>query len=106
MRVLDFLTHPPYQYNLCKTGHRFSFAPSAIYHHWPESLRALPRNAQVVPPDVDPDEFDVVIVATREQYAAVEGRASPRRIVFLSHTILHPWDRELFATLPEEVEIV
>lgn len=106
MRVLDFLTHPPYQYNLCKTGHRFSFAPSHIYQAWDEALRPLPPNAQVVSPDLDPADFDVVIAATRQQYHTVRGRVSSRRIVFISHTILHPWDREFFAALPEEVEIV
>ena len=106
MGVLDFLTHPPFQHDLAKTGHEFTLAPSAIYGAWPEELRPLPPNATVADAVPDPADFDVVVVATREQYAAVEGRADPRRIIFLSHTILHPWDRQFFADLPAQVEVV
>ncbi len=70
------------------------------------ALRPVPANAEVVPADVDPSQFDVVIVATREQYLTVCDRVAPDRIIFISHTVLHPWDREFFAALPEEVEVV
>jgi len=106
VRILDFLTHPPFQHLLAKTGHEFTFAPSEIYAGWPQQLRSLPRNAVVADACPNPADFDVIIVATREQYQQVAGRADPRRVIFLSHTILHPWDAEFFAHLPPEVEVV
>ena len=106
MRVLDALTHPPFQWTLAKTGHDFVFAPSEIYAEWPLALRPLPVNCTVVPDLPDPSDFDVAIVATREQYGRVAGRIDPARIIFLSHTVLHPWDARFFAKLPAEVEVV
>jgi glycosyltransferase involved in cell wall biosynthesis len=104
MRILDFITHPPFQYDLCKTGHEFHFAPSEMWREWDERLRPVPTNATVLPKLPDPDAYDLIIVATREQYQRIAPSATPK--VFLSHTKLHPWDARFFAALPHEVEVV
>lgn len=104
MRILDFITHPPFQYDLCKTGHEFHLAPSEMWHTWDERLRPLPPKATVLPALPDPDDYDVVITATREQYGRVAGSTTPK--VFLSHTRLHPWDARFFAALPADVAVV
>ena len=104
VRILDFITHPPSQYELCKTGHEFHLAPSECWDHWDGSLRPLPENAAVVNGAFAGDGFDLAIVATREQYRRVATLSLP--VIFLSHTILHPWDREFFAALPPETAMV
>ena len=106
MRILDFLTHPPFQYTLAKSGHDFVVAASEMYAGWPEQLPPLPDNTEVVEVPEDPGSFDVVIVSTPEQYSRIDGRVDPGRIVFLSHTVLHPWDVEFFCRLPADVEVV
>jgi len=104
MRILDFITHPPFQYDLCKTGQEFHFAPSEMWHAWDERLRPVPSNATILSALPNPDEYDVVITATREQYGRVAQSKAPK--VFLSHTRLHPWDAQFFASLPADVSVV
>ncbi|HJN14091.1 MAG TPA: glycosyltransferase [Armatimonadota bacterium] len=103
MRILDFITHPPFQSELCKTGHEFVLAASECWDHWDVSLRPLPGNASVVS-EIDPEGLDLAIVATREQYVRAARLDIP--VILLSHTIMHPWDREFFAALPDHVERV
>ena len=104
MTILDFITHPPYQYDLCKTGHAFHFAPSEVWDHWDERLRPVPANATILSALPDPDAYDLIIAATREQYLRIAHSRTPK--VFLSHTRLHPWDRSFIAALPDDTEVV
>ena len=104
MTILDFITHPPFQYDLCKTRHEFHFAPSEMWDHWDESLRPLPANATILPSLPDPNAYDLIIAATREQYQRIAHSSAPK--VFLSHTKLHPWDAEFFTSLPQDVQVV
>ncbi|MBM3475903.1 MAG: hypothetical protein FJX75_21760 [Armatimonadetes bacterium] len=104
VRILDFVTHPPFQYELCKLGHNFAFAPSECWDQWDCSLRPLPANAAVLTGDIGPTGYDVAICATREQYRRIAAFPLPK--VFISHTVLHPWDREFIAALPPDVELV
>ena len=106
MRIRDFITHPPYQAMLAQTRHAFTLTPNELHASWSQRLRPLPANVTVVDTVPDPSKFDVVIAATRDQYKRIEGWVDPRRIIFLSHTILHPWDYEFFAQLPPGVALV
>jgi len=43
LRVLDFVTHPPLQFDLAKTGHEFRLVSSECWPYWDEQLRPFPR---------------------------------------------------------------
>ncbi len=106
MRVLDFITHPPFQFTLAESGHDFTVVSSEFYVDWPDYQRLQPANSIVTHTCPDPADFDVVIVSTPAQYSLIAGRIDPRRIIFLSHTALHPCDSSFFAHLPDEVALV
>jgi hypothetical protein len=90
---LTWSTHESFNYELCKTGHRFDFLipPTQVPWRdgWDSRSRPLPSNARLIghTPDFDlpslVGHYDVALCQTLEQFLLVERFSIPK--VFLAH---------------------
>jgi len=84
LRILDFLTHPGHQYELCKLPHDFFFIRRSN-EEWSTMCRPKPQNVQFInPKEINDKDYDLIIVHNSIHYEIAKHLNLPK--IALIHT--------------------
>jgi hypothetical protein len=92
LRILTFLRHEPFMYELAKTGHRFDLVlvdRTLWARAWDERSRPLPANVNTVGEaedvaSLDIDQYDLVMAQAYDDFELVQGSRVPKAVLFHS----------------------
>jgi hypothetical protein len=92
LRILTFLRHEPFMYELAKTGHRFDLIlvdRTLWARPWDELSRPLPSNVETVGEaedvaSLDLDQYDLLLPQAYDDFELVQGSRAPKMVLFHS----------------------